>query len=211
METKRLFKETRRNLKMNQTEFAKLLGITRSYLSCVESGLKSPSQLLIRRLNGLISEAKLDFPINEFDYSKPTIELKDIIFSDLTMNDNPLVISKLKEIIDILNEGMNSNKTSKEIKSSVMQFIYYSIISSVKVFSTVVENALKTPDMFKDKKLSSTLKDLVDAEKGVIVSLSFILAETAKQTPLFSFSEILKSASVLEKVKEFKGEISEKS
>lgn len=211
METKRLFKETRRNLKMNQTEFAKLLGITRSYLSCVESGLKSPSQLLIRRLNGLISEAKLDFPINEFDYSKPTIELKDIIFSDLTMNDNPLVISKLKEIIDILNEGMNSNKTSKEIKSSVMQFIYYSIISSVKVFSTVVENALKTPDMFKDKKLSSTLKDLVDAEKAVIVSLSFILAETAKQTPLFSFSEILKSASVLEKVKEFKGEISEKS
>lgn len=203
METKELFKVTRKRYGMNQAEFSKLLGVTRSYLSCVESGLKRPSQLLIRRLNGMILENEGISTYTEIDYSKPSDVLKDIIFADLSVKGNPLVTSKILEILDILNDGMDKKKSDEEIRQSYLNFVYYSINSSLKTLSSIIERSLKDPDAFKDKNLREKLRVFSHAEKGVITTLSYILAEVAKNAPISEFAEILKSSMLHEKIKEF--------
>jgi phage repressor protein C with HTH and peptisase S24 domain len=53
MSTELTFADTRHALNLKQSEFAKRLGITRSYLSSIESGKREPSENLLLRLNSI--------------------------------------------------------------------------------------------------------------------------------------------------------------
>lgn len=51
------FKEARERLNMTQQQFADDLGISRTYVSLLEGGTKTPSKTLIVAVNGLLCQA----------------------------------------------------------------------------------------------------------------------------------------------------------
>lgn len=82
-------REVRKGLDLNQTEFAKVIGLTQTYISLIESGDKVPSFDVIERYNKV---SKVPIPI--------------IMWKTLEVNDVPKhkrkIYQELKPVVDSL-------------------------------------------------------------------------------------------------------------
>jgi len=66
-------KTLRLKLNLSQNQFAKLLGVTKSFISHCESGRRTPSYSIAQKMNSLADVAKINFKLS-YIFEKPEIE-----------------------------------------------------------------------------------------------------------------------------------------